>query len=366
MFTEEDIEIGLELGVRHPEIRLAHQRYQLWNNSIVNLMIKSGVISEQMGELWKSNSDYLPFYREFYADEGVTYQVMSAEDGTPTRETLFESLDTKNNKFFPSFQNIKQPKELKGGKPVYRLMVGDVADSKAYISRDSQDLKERLVELTKLNEGTGRRVYIAASSQRIRDPLNNMLQNASAAISSSMLNVAVSRGVRDLRMMGDSMARPISEDAAPDDTTGPHPNTVGIRVNGETKWYWVGDRMLIDSLIATNDIDMPFLGLQALPAQLLRELITKDPGFMAANMLRDTLSAWTTSGVNITPVVGTLRGFGEALMGTTSAEALAGGGVVGGYDFKGDVTRQAVYGEPGINLPGLPIPLPELRFITRF
>ena len=341
MFSEEDIEIGLELGVRHPEIRLAHQRYQLWNNSIVNLMIKSGVISEQMGELWKSNSDYLPFYREFYADEGVNYQVISAEDGTPTRETLFESLDTKNNKFFPSFQNLKQPKELKGGKPVYRLMVGDVADTRAYIKRDSPELEARLAELIKLNEGTGRRVYITASSQRIRDPLNNMLQNASAAISSSMLNVAVSRGVRDLRMMGDSMARPISEDAAPDDTTGPHPNTLGIRVNGETKWYWVGDRMLIDSLIATNDIDMPFLGLQALPAQLLRELITKDPGFMAANMLRDTLSAWTTSGVNIMPVVGTMRGYGEALMKSSSALALQAGGVYGGYDFKGDTASAA-------------------------
>ena len=50
------------------------------------------------------------------------------------------------------------------------------------------------------------------------------------------------------------------------------------------------------------------------------------------------MSAWTTSGVNITPVVGTLRGFGEALMGTTSAAALAGAGVVGGYDFKGDTS----------------------------
>jgi len=343
LFSEKDIEIGLQLGVQHPEIRLAHQRYQLWNNSIVNLMVKSGVISGQMGELWKSNSDYLPFYREFYADEGVAYQVMSPEEdgsGTkdvPLRKTLFESLDNNNNKFFPSFQNVKQPKELKGGKPVYRLMVGDVADSKAYTKRNSLELEARLKELQDLNRETGRRVYITASTQRIRDPLSNMLMNASSAISSSMLNVAVSRGIRDLRLMGDTMARPLSEDEAPDDTTGPQADKLGIRVNGETKWYWIGDRMLINSLVVTNDIDMPFLGLQALPAQLLRELVTKDPGFMVANMLRDTFSAWTTSGVNITPVVGTLRGFGEALMGTTSAAALENAGVVGGYDFKGDM-----------------------------
>ena len=236
MFTERDIEAGLQLGVQHPEIRLAHQRYQLWNNSIVNVMVKSGVISEQMGELWKSNSDYLPFYREFYADEGVAYQVLSPEgegagaEDVPLRKTLFESLDNNNNKFFPSFQNLKQPKELKGGKPVYRLMVGDVADSKAYLSRDSQDLINRLEELKRENRETGRRVYITASTQRIRDPISNMLMNATSAITSSMLNVAVSRGIRDLRMMGDTMARPITEEEAPDGTTGPQSDKIGIRV----------------------------------------------------------------------------------------------------------------------------------------
>jgi len=53
-------------------------------------------------------------------------------------------------------------------------------------------------------------------------------------------------------------------------------------------------------------------------------------------MLRDTLTSWTTSGVDVMPVVGTLRGYGEALMGTVSARALEGMGVYGGYDFKGD------------------------------
>jgi len=299
-------------------------------------MVKSNLISEKMGRLWKENSDYLPFYREFYDDEGVLYQVTSP-DGAPSRQTLFESLDNDNNKFFPSFQNLKQPKELKGGRPSFRVMVGDVADTKTFLSMESA--KQRAQQLKELNQGTGRKVYIAASSQRIRDPISNMIQNVSSAITASMLNVAVSRGIRDLRLLGDSMAIPISEDQAPDSTTGPRANTIGIRVKGETKWYQVADRMLVDSLVITNDMDMPFLGLQALPAQLLRELVTKDPGFMAANMMRDTLSAWATSGVNIMPVVDTLRGYGESLLNTSSGQALNRAGVVGGFDFKGDINN---------------------------
>ena len=132
----------------------------------MNMMVKSNLISEKMGRLWKENSDYLPFYREFYDDEGVLYQVTSP-DGAPSRQTLFESLDNDNNKFFPSFQNLKQPKELKGGRPSFRVMVGDVADTKTFLSMESA--KQRAQQLKELNQGTGRKVYIAASSQRIRD-----------------------------------------------------------------------------------------------------------------------------------------------------------------------------------------------------
>jgi hypothetical protein len=323
-----DEQLGLELGKTNPAIVRAHQQYQLWNNAAVNVMRDSGVISEQAANLWKVNADYLPFYRELYDDVGVNYEEISPK-GAATGDTLFRSMKDPNNRIFDSFYHIKQPKELKGGKPVHRIMVNNVADSKMFTDKDNIALQQRIDFLTEQNPGA--RIRRVTSNQRIRDPLNNILRNFDAAVTSSMQNTAVSRAVRDLGELG--LARRLDAEHLPDD---PSPTRIGIRVNGETRYYEVQDSLLMNAISASQDISMPGLGIQAMPATLLRELVTKDPAFMAANMLRDTFSAWVTSGVNIIPVAGTLKGYTEALLGTASAEALAASGVTGGYDFKGD------------------------------
>jgi hypothetical protein len=84
--------------------------------------------------------------------------------------------------------------------------------------------------------------------------------------------------------------------------------------------------------------EMPFLGILAGPANLLRNLVTKDPGFMLANMMRDSLAAYATSGADITPMVDTIRNFGR-VMANRSPEfyALMNAGAIGGYDFSKDV-----------------------------
>jgi hypothetical protein len=325
--TDADIEAALAIGEKDPAIKQAHRKYQLWNNSVVNMMVDAGVISQDMATLWKQNADYLPFYRELYEDAGVAYQLVSGE-GTPTKDVLYKTLDdNRNNKMFQSFWQTKQPRELKGGKPVYWVMVNDVADSGRYTSRDSKQFQDRLQALKELNPRAN--VRIAVDNQRIADPLNNILQNASAAVTASMQNIAVSRAIRDMLYL--NLAASI-----PEDNREPHPNRLGVRIKGETKWFEVQDSMLVNALRATGDVNMPFLELQAAPARFLREMVTKDPSFMAANMLRDTLSSWVTSGIKVRPVIGTLKGYGEALTGSSSAKALISSGVVGGYEFKGD------------------------------
>jgi hypothetical protein len=81
----------------------------------------------------------------------------------------------------------------------------------------------------------------------------------------------------------------------------------------------------------------PFLEILAKPAQLLRELVTKDPGFMMANLLRDSLQAWGT-GQQITPLVDTFKQYGKVLANMSpEAQKLMRAGVGTGYEFKGDV-----------------------------
>jgi hypothetical protein len=104
--------------------------------------------------------------------------------------------------------------------------------------------------------------------------------------------------------------------------------------DGKKVYYDTSDVLLIDSIKSLGMPEIPLIGLLAGPANTLRNLVTKDPGFMLANMMRDSLAAWTTSGVNMMPIAATLKNFTEALAGTSPEyKALLMGGVVGGYDY---------------------------------
>jgi hypothetical protein len=67
-------------------------------------------------------------------------------------------------------------------------------------------------------------------------------------------------------------------------------------------------------------------------------MVTKDPGFMLANMVRDSLAAYTTSGVDMTPIASTLKNFAVAMSGKSSSfEALTNAGILGGHEFSKSV-----------------------------
>ena len=325
-FTQEEINIALEEGAKNPAIIRAYRNYQLWNNAFVGVMENSGVISGEAAQLWKDNSDYLPFYRQTFDNEGVLYDISTAEE-TATGDVVFTPDATSpNNSVLQNIYNIKAPKELKGGKPFFFVMVNNVADSKSYTTAEEAGI--RLQELKKLNPNS--KVKLSKGNQRIDNPIDNILRNFDAGITSVLTNVVASRAVRDLQRLG--LAQRISTPNRME----PNPDIVGIRVGGDTKYYRVQDELLLATLGATGDFQFAGLDLMAAPANLLRELITKDPGFMAANMLRDTLSAWTTSGVTRIPGPGTFAGFVKTISKDPSAEALEAAGVVGGYDAKQD------------------------------
>ncbi len=175
--------------------------------------------------------------------------------------------------------------------------------------------------------------------------LDAITRNLSMAIDAGMKNVAQQRIVRDMVSIG------IASKATPAQTKNKTQNfVVSFRVNGEEQNYKVDDPLLYESLqpvesggLATS-IVAPF-------SKLLREMITRDPGFMLANMMRDTLSAYTTSGSDFIPVVDTVKNIGQGI------EELERFGVVGGYDFGSDpediVKAFADYSkERGINVEG--------------
>jgi len=350
MMTDEMIQQGLAIADKpqyqdadgNSVIKQVYDDYQKLNNALILMMLDANLISTEAAQIWRDNSDYLPFYRELFVDDtrggGLDGQVVYELPITDQDEVLMASkvgtAAGANNNLFQNMYNVPAPRELKGGKATFFIMVNGVRDVKVFDKKTGPKILERIALLKKLNDRPGvppAKVEVKASTQRIQDPLENILRNANAAITASMRNVGMLRAIRDLGRL--NMAERLAPGAESKSIVN---DQIGVRINGETVWFHTSDPLLLHSMQATGDLQIPGMSIMSTPANILRELVTKTPDFMLANLMRDTISAWATSGASVWPVIGTALGFGEALGGTGSTALLRASGVFGGYDFKND------------------------------
>lgn len=166
------------------------------------------------------------------------------------------------------------------------------------------------------------------------DFMETVVRNSRAAIEAGMKNVAAQRVMRDMLRLNEGELVPAALARGSDIVT--------VKENGLTKHYRVNDSLLVEALKSLNMPQLPFLEVLAMPSNILRNLVTKDPGFMLANLMRDSLQAWVTTGTNIIPIVDTFKQYGAALAGKSKeAQALAKAGLFAGYDFASDVKSSA-------------------------
>ena len=177
---------------------------------------------------------------------------------------------------------------------------------------------------------------IKHSEAPLTDYLESIVQNTQAAINAGMKNMAAQRAISVAMQLG-----PIAGAQKLTAVNGA-PDCVTVLENGEAVSYRVADQLFINAMKSLNMVDMPWLGIFSGPSNVLRNLVTKDPGFMLANLARDSLSAWVTSGTNMTPIIGTAANFVAALGGKSPIyHALLNAGILGGYEFSSGVMRSA-------------------------
>jgi hypothetical protein len=180
--------------------------------------------------------------------------------------------------------------------------------------------------------GVAKPKKLKGSEAPLDDFLETVVRNARAAIEAGMKNEAGRRVIRDVVDfdLGERLAGPQSGN-----------DIVTVKENGMTVYYRVDDPLLVESLKGLNLPQLPFMSFLSAPADLLRNFVTKDPGFILANLGRDSMQAWITSGTNMTPLVDTFKQFGKGLLNySPEAYALAKSGLTG-YDFAGDVESTA-------------------------
>lgn len=167
----------------------------------------------------------------------------------------------------------------------------------------------------------------------LADFLETIVRNTQSSIQMGMKNAAAQRAVNVAVKI--NQAERLAKPSAGLDI-------VQVLENGNMVSYQVHDPLFIDAVKSLNMPELPFIGLLSGPANLLRNLVTKDPGFMMANMVRDSMAAYVTSGVKMTPVVDTIKNFKSAMAGTSPEfQALLNAGLLGGYEFSQNIEISA-------------------------
>jgi hypothetical protein len=167
----------------------------------------------------------------------------------------------------------------------------------------------------------------------LADFLETVVRNTHAAIGAGMKNVAAQRAVSVGKDVG------IVQDIQPGHAVSALEQIVVLE-NGVKTVYQANDQLFIDAVKSLNMPELPFMSILSAPANLLRNLVTKDPGFIMTNLLRDSLSAYVTSGTNATPIAGTVINFAKSMKGNNpSFEALMDAGIIGGYEFSANVEQ---------------------------
>ena len=155
------------------------------------------------------------------------------------------------------------------------------------------------------------------------DPIEAISRNSLSILTAALKNDAMNKIVTNLETMG--LAQKISaKDAGTTDS-------LFFFENGNKQHYQVDDPRLVYSLQNVGGVAPGAIGkFLAVPAGLLRDTVTRDPGFVVINILRDTLSSAVTSGAPYTPIIDSVKNmFG-------SMEELEQFGVLGGYDYSVD------------------------------
>ena len=296
------------------------KNYQVWNSYFVDLLVDTGVIDRKKADQWTETADYVPFYRQLdqkYEEVLGETQVFS---GITTRPP--PPLSGKG-----TIWTIVTKETINGEEIVTRLPTTFESHQKAVAKGYAKKLKQEHPNLE---------VSVVEGGMPIGGFLDTLTENALAAVQTGMMNVGVQRAMRNLVLV-----EPETTVRAKIRT----PGAITFRVKGKSMTLFVGDQLLFSSLFNYLEHQRipPWVNLFGMPARFLREMITRSPDFMAANMLRDSLSAWVTSGRKTGALAGTMKGMYSAVRGDESANALASAGLMTGFDFGGDPTKMTTF-----------------------
>lgn len=302
--TEAEIEQGLQIGEDYLFIKEVFDNFQEYNNKTIDFAVDSGILSNE------------PNIKEI-TDALKKAGIESTKGKTP--EEILELARNYNERVKPENRiELRSTAQIWKDDSVYYPFYRKMADD----SIQGPNIAGGMMTGNPLN------VKLKGSEEAVDVPfLEAIYRNQLSIVTAGSKNDALQKLLRNFVLSG----RAIEIDAK--DASGM--DVLSAYVNGRRRFFRVDDAFYLKGLENLGMVDdAGIVKALAFPATVLRETVTRDPGFVLVNMLRDTLSATVTSGAGITPVVDTFKNF--KVFGKEDLSDLETFGVLGGYDYSAD------------------------------
>ena len=300
---QKDIQNIKKIEQQYPEVVEAYNNYQLWNGKLIDFATNKGILSKT-----RSTNELAEDISNLTKEDVKELEKLSYD------ELMNRVLEL--NKKLPIPDKIETRgtaqiwKENSDYYPFYRKMADETANGPR-IASGSLPNNPLDIKLT----GSEKAVDV--------DVIEAISRNSLSILTAALKNDGVAKLVRDLQEL--DMARPITPKQAG------KLDSIFVFENGIKQHYQVKSIETFEALTAIGGTPTGYwTTLVGSFSGLLRDTVTRDPGFVAINILRDTMSTMVTSGANYTPIVDSVKNMFKDM------HELERFGVLGGYDFAND------------------------------
>lgn len=275
LFTPEEIDSMIALGDKYPQFERVAADYAEFNKKVLDYAEGAGVINAETRPMWE-NADYIPFYR---VEDDRLVGPFSGGAGVANQRSPIKRL---------------KGGEANIGNPIHNIMVN--------LTRLMDSSMKNRAALTTVDALRGSGIVskqpMTFSQQMI--PLNQVKK------------LLIDRGMNPDTIPQDALEG-FQKMFAIQPPEGP--GVISVLRNGKKEFYYTDDPLLYRAMTSINKKAWGrWMSFFRYPKRLLTTLVTLDPGFMAANYMRDSLSAFVLSRDNFVPVAAGIKGFGQALV----------------------------------------------------
>ncbi|NDD53440.1 hypothetical protein EBZ39_06120, partial [bacterium] len=290
--TKEELDAAFAAGDSEPAFREARKMYKQYNEGLLNFLVETGAMSEKERDRLIKDKEYFPFYRM----RNGNAELVIGEELAP--------LTVGNLKNQPHLQQL-----IGGTHPILDFYTGSLQNTRL------------LTEMALRNQATKETAFAFANSGLLDVPLDD-------------------KGNPKVNKDG----KPYNGIFKGDGPTSP--NVIRFKYKGENYYAMMNQKqleaigipadLLVKGMEGIRATIPAFMRAMSVPTRWLRLAITRNPVYVARQIIRDSTNNWLVTGADDMPVVGATKEYFDIMRGKSEGyKALQKGAILGGQTLNG-------------------------------